>query len=93
MEVLGFLLVRALNHHELDAVNLALVVLSELLHNLALFQVPNDHGAILRPRSHVPVALTDGKVDDHVRVAMERCLQNERGGVPNFNDSKLKLIG
>lgn len=61
------------------------------LDNGALLKVPDDHGAIFGPRSHVPVAVTNRDVDDDVHVAMERSLEYQRVLAPHFDDSIFKI--
>lgn len=64
------------------------VITGQSLDDGAVLEVPNDQHAIFRAWGHVPVALADGDVDDHVGVAVEGCLEDKSVSWPNFDNPK-----
>ena len=81
------LLLFALHHNELDAVNLRNMVFLQFLYHFALIKVPDNQVAVFRARGEEPVALGDSDVDYHVLVTVEGSLEDHRIFAPDFDDS------
>lgn len=84
MKVLLCLCRSALNHDELDLVDLISVIGCPLADDRQVLQVPDDDASIVRGRGHIAVAKANLDVYDHVCVAVEGGLQDHRLFVPNF---------
>ena len=65
------LLAVTLNHHESKSVDLSRMVIGDPLDDRAFLKVPNNQSSILRARSHEPIALADGDVDNYLFMSVE----------------------
>ena len=70
-------LLSTLYHDKLNLIDLLSVIISDSLDHLALLKVPNDQSSIFGARCHVPIALADGNVYDHVHVTVQGRLQHQ----------------
>lgn len=86
MEIFLSLRWAALDHEKFDFVYLIIVVASPLVNNGKVLKIPNNDASIMRGRGHVPIALANLNVDNHVSVPVQRCLQNHVLLVPNLDD-------
>ena len=82
------LLLRALAHYEEDSVDLVRVVGSNSFNNCAILEVPDDNGAVFRPRSHESVALAHSDVDDDVQVTVQTRLEDHGLLAPHLDDAR-----
>lgn len=88
-EVLLSLCLTAFNHHKFNFIHLFCVVRCPLLDDSQVFKIPKNDCAIMRSRYHIPIALADLNVYNHVLVAVQRGLQYHIVLVPDFDDSIL----